>query len=114
MSNPQMKEFYGRLRRVERIHRRGGGFEAVGTLSRSVYVERRTNSLFRPLLVTLCVGIALKVALLLQIGTTDYQERVDRLAQGGQTEKVGAFIMQADPLTVWLADRTKEIFAVPS
>jgi len=114
MAHHQSKEFQRRLQRVEKIHRRGGGFEAAGTLGRSAYHKKESRSLFRPLLFTLAIGLALKAALLMQIGEVDYRERVDRLAQGGQVEKVGAYVMQADPITLWLAQNMKEIFKAPA
>lgn len=113
MADVHMKEFRGRLRRVERIRRRGGAFEAAGTLGRGGYVTRERRSLFRPLLITLAVGLILKAALLMQIGAQDYQDRVDRLAQGDRVEAVGAFLMQADPATVWLSETMRELFKAP-
>lgn len=113
MANRQMDEFQGRLQRIDKIHRRGGGFEAVGTLGRAEYRERRSFSIFRPLLLVFAVLLILKTALLMQIGVADYQERVDRLALGGDVERIGAFVMQADPVTVWLSERMIELLSVP-
>lgn len=113
MADPQMNEFYGRLKRVERIHRRGGGFEAEGTLGRPRAVERRRSSWLRPLLLVVAGFLFLKALLLMQIGPIDYQERVDRLSQGTQVEQVGAWAMQMDPATVWVSHRLRELLKSP-
>lgn len=114
MANSQMNEFLGRVERVERMHRRGLGFEAPGTLGRSAYREQtRRTSLTRPLFVFLAVGLILKAALLIQIGESDYKTKVDRLRAGDSLERIGAYVMQADPMTVWIAQKAKEVFAVP-
>jgi len=104
MADPQYQEFRGRLRRVERIHRRGGGFEAAGTLGRTAYVVKpQRTSLLRPVALVLGAGLLLKAVLLVQIGAADYSDRVARLQGGTQIEAIGAYIMQPDAVTVWLA-----------
>ena len=42
MYDPQYEQFRGRLERLERMHRRGYGFEAPGTIGRSYYRSRST------------------------------------------------------------------------
>ncbi|MGB8622510.1 MAG: hypothetical protein WCD16_06810 [Paracoccaceae bacterium] len=114
MVDPNLRDFHGRLRRVNRIHRRGGGFEAAGTLGRSVYVERPAQrSLLRPLMLVLAFGLVLKAVLYIQIGPDDYQNRVERLRQGSQVEAIGAYVMQADAATVWLAGFLADVFKRP-
>lgn len=114
MADPQMKEFYGRVRRIERSHRRGLGFEAAGTLGRSTYrapVQRR--SIVRPLLLLLAGGMLLKTVLFMQIGPIDYNDRVSKLATGTQVEQIGAWVMQADGVTIGLANFLGEVFKSP-
>lgn len=113
MSDPQVQEFHDRLRRVERIHRRGGGFEAAGTLSRPYYVQRQRRSWLRPALLVVAGVFVLKSALLAQIGPVDYQGRVEALQGGTQLEEAGAWVLQMDPATVWLSERMIEIFTPP-
>jgi len=104
MADPQYQEFRGRLRRVERIHRRGGGFEAAGTLGRTAYVVKpQRTSLLRPVALVLGAGLLLKAILFIQIGEADYTDRVARLEGGSQIEAIGAWVMQPDAVTVWLA-----------
>lgn len=115
MADPYIKEFRGRLRRVERIHRRGGGFEAAGTLGRSHYTARapRRSSWLKPLLLVAAGALLLKALLYMQIGPVDYADRVARLSKGSQVEKIGAYIMQADGVTVFFGELLGELFKKP-
>lgn len=111
MADPQMQEFYGRLKRVDRIHRRGGGFEAPGTLGRSYYTARPRRSLLRPLLLLVAGFMILKAVLLVQIGEADFQGRVATLNEGSQLEQIGAWALQMDPATIWLAEQMRGLTA---
>lgn len=114
MADPYMRDFQGRLKRIERIHKRGGGFEAEGTLGRSSYrqpVQKR--SVMRPMILVLGCAMMLKVGLYAQIGPVDYEERVERLRQGTEVEQIGAYVMQADQVTVALSEFLKELFKKP-
>lgn len=114
MYDPQYQEFQGRLRRVDRIHRRGGGFEAVGTLGRSFYNQRtQRRPLLRVLMVVAAGFLAIKALLLMQIGTVDYQDRLQRLHDGSMVEQAGAYVMQIDPVTAWLSVKFHEILKNP-
>lgn len=114
MADPQVQEFHDRLKRVDSIHRRGGGFEAHGTLGRSQSGNAsRRKSLLRPVLLVVASFMMLKAALLMQIGVIDYQERVERLSQGSQVEVVGAWVLQLDPATILIADTLKDLFKSP-
>jgi hypothetical protein len=113
MADPQMEEFYGRLRRVAQNQRRGAGFEVPGTVVRTRYRTRaraHSPSLLRPALLLLAVFMVLKSALLVEIGPVDYQGRVDRLRQGSQIEAAGAWALQMDPITIWTAGQFRELF----
>ncbi len=114
MASSQQSEFIGRLQRVDRINRKGGGFEATGTLGRSFYNRKpRNRSFLRPLIFIAAGFLLIKAMLLTQIGAIDYQERVDRLAAGTQVEKAGAYVMQMDAATVWISETLREIFKTP-
>lgn len=102
-----MKAFAGRLRRIERIHRRGGGFEAAGTLGRSYYsklARRSGRSRFRPVVLGLTMFILFKATLLAHLGAAPYQARLEALRAGHVGEQAGAVLMSVDPLTLTLAD----------
>jgi hypothetical protein len=114
MLDPQIQDFRGRLTRIERIHRRGGGFEAAGTLGRSSYTRRvGRRSLLRPMFLVVSSALVAKSILIAQIGEADYQERVGRLSPGTQIEQVGAYVMQADPLTLWMSGYVRELLKAP-
>ena len=107
MNDPQLREFFGRLHRIEKIHRRGGGFEADGTLGQSYYTKLRLQNqrrpILRPAVVFVSVILLFKSVLLAAIGEQAYAEKLVGLRQGDIVEQVGAFIMAVDPLTSTLA-----------
>lgn len=110
MTSPLDPDFAGRLHRVERIHRKGGGFEAAGTLGRSKSVGKPVRrSYLRLALMVAGSVMVIKSLLLMQIGEANYQDRVTRLQAGGHVETAGAYVMQMDPVTVWIAERLREI-----
>jgi hypothetical protein len=53
--------------------------------------------------------IAFKGFLHFQIGATTYDERVARLADGNAVEKIGAYAMTADPVTVWISSQIESL-----
>ena len=111
MSDPNLKDFYVRLGRIEKIRRSGGAFEATGTLGFSSYAgaERKKMPLFRPLLVVFLAVIGVKAVILHQVGADTYTVRVEALRQGSAMDQVGAFIMQADPLTQIVAAQITDL-----
>lgn len=114
MSDPQMREFSGRLRRIDKIHRRGGGFEAAGTLGQSHYTRLRLRNerrpLLRPLVIFVSVITLFKGALLAAIGQTAYTGTLVNLAEGGLVDQIGGFIMSIDPVTLTLAQIAAPFF----
>lgn len=107
MSDPNLVDFYGRAARVERAHAKGYGFEATGALGRSHY--RRPVAQRRPLLRVLIFAFVcifgLKGMLHYNIGPDSYDARVARLQAGQAFDRLGGWLMQADPVTIWVADR---------
>lgn len=101
MRDPHYKEFAGRLRRIDKIHRKGGGFEADGTLGQSHYTaeNRERRSLARPTLVVVGLFVGYKGLLLASLGEANYMARVARLETGTTGEQIGAFLMRIDPLS---------------
>ena len=51
-----------------------------------------------------------KSLMLVQDGAQTYGERVSNLADGGTVERVGAWVMQIDPLTAKLAEYLMPLF----
>jgi hypothetical protein len=107
MMNPQLQDFYARIARVESAHARGLGFEAKGLIGRSHYnrPERRRSSMLKPLLVTLLCVTTLKAAIHREIGTETYAARVTELTAGEGVDRIGGYLMTADPATVWLSGK---------
>ena len=111
MADPNLKDFYVRLGRIEKIRRSGGGFEAVGTLGLSHYTraQRRSTPIFRPLLVVFIAVIGIKGVIHHQVGAETYAARVEALRQGGSVDQLGAFVMQADPLTTFVSAQISDV-----
>lgn len=111
MAQEQHDKFYARAARLERSRALGHGFEAVGTLGRSHYhrAQRRHFSFIGPVLVVATCFFAVKVAMHYDVGHDSYQDRVERMiAADAPGQKMGGFLMQADPVTVWLSDRIRQ------
>jgi hypothetical protein len=111
-ADPNLNNFYGRVRRIEKAHRKGYGFEAVGTLGRS-HNYRREGSLGRllkTLVLVSAVAVTLKGAIHFYVGAETYDERVAVLAAGEGFDPVGATLMQADPLTRVISAFLAEVF----
>jgi hypothetical protein len=108
MVDRNMQNFYGRLGRIERIHDAGGGFEADGALGMAYYNARRKPARRRrgylgPLVLVMVTVVGIKAAVLASIGPERYGERVAALHEGGAAEQVGAYVLQAEPVTAWAA-----------
>lgn len=106
-SDPNLAEFYQRIARIQRDHARGLGFEAEGTLGRSHFHRppKRRTSLLKPLFIVICCGIGLKAAIHSRVGAQQYDERVALLSHGEGVERLGAYLMTADPATVLLSEQ---------
>ncbi len=113
MVDRNRENFQGRIGRIERVHDKGGGFEAPGTLGMSYYTARRR----RPglprwpltLVVMLAVLFTLKAMLHVAIGPSAYDYKVAALRAGSDIDRVGAVLLQADPVTILIADQIRRI-----
>ena len=107
MVDPHRREFQGRLGRIEHTHDAGGGFEAEGTLGMSYYNShrrrRRSHRLLGVLFVTTVVLISLKAGMHVAIGADAYDYRVAAMKAGTKADQLGAYLLQADPVTLALA-----------
>lgn len=104
MSDPSIAEFNSRIARIEKARTKGFGFEAEGTLGRSFYQRGQRRSglrvpLVRPIVLLLVFGTLLKAVFLQQLGTDAYDARVAGLLQGQGFDRIGGWLMQADPVT---------------
>ena len=102
MADPNLADFQGRLRRIDKIRRKGGGFEADGTLGRSHFAHssRRRFPILGPVLVVALAITGLKAVIHARIGTDLYSARVAELQSGQGIDQVGAYIMHPDPVTL--------------
>jgi hypothetical protein len=107
MQDPNWRDFQGRVGRIVRTHERGAGFEAAGTLGMSHYTQQRTRrrrlTWAMPVALVLMTVVGIKAAVLTSIGDDAYGERIAALNAGGTADRIGAYILQADPLTRWAA-----------
>lgn len=107
MTEPDIRSFRARLRRIAKIHRRGGGFEAAGTLGQSYYTRQARRSarpVLRPMLYMIGAVILSKALLVASLGPDEYAGRVIALQSGNSVERVGALFMGVDPVTESLAE----------
>ena len=111
MSDPNLADFYGRIARIERARTKGYGFEANGTLGRSYYLRpaRQRRPLLRSLIFAFVCVFGLKGTILHNVGPESYEARVQRLQSGEEFDKLGAWLMQADPVTVWVAAQIADL-----
>ncbi len=108
MADANLQQFEKRARRIERRHRRlSAGYRTV--ITRNGLIEarplRRTGLRFpwKGVILALVALMGFKVFLYTQLGALTYNDRVGRLEAGTAVEQAGAWVMQADPLTLWLA-----------
>lgn len=104
-ADPNLQDFERRVSRVVKARAKGYGFEAPGTLGRSAMQRphRRSFSVIRPILVVMLMSVGLKAAIHYKIGGDVYQTRVENLMQGEGFERLGGWLMQADPVTLKLS-----------
>ena len=104
--------FDNRLRRLEKAHRKGYGFEAQGTLGRSSTYRRQFGfgKILRIVLIAFALGWVMKGVILFNIGETLYSERVAGLAMGNDLDPVAATIMAPDLVTRLVASFLGEVF----
>ena len=113
MFDPNIKDFYERVGRLNKAHAKGYGFEAVGVLGRSHYRQSPRKNRLRfllPVAFLLMAGIALKGTVHYFVGAQTYADRVVELQNGAGFDKLGAAIMAADPLTLWVSKALRDGF----
>ncbi|WP_426033017.1 hypothetical protein [Cypionkella sp. TWP1-2-1b2] len=110
MADPNLVDFYNNVARFEKKRAKGYGFYPAGTLGRSYFnppaLKRRSYLL--PLLLVLCAGIGLKGMIYQSVGAKSYDQRVQALQVGEGFDRLGGWLMQADPATVFVAGKINE------
>lgn len=107
------KEFDTRLKRIGRKHRKlAAGYVGAMTDDGLIVPRARRRRIRVPYagIALLAIGIVgLKGIAYSRIGAETYDARVASLAQGSTGERIGAWVMQADPLTRWVAAQAGQI-----
>lgn len=107
MADPNLVDFYSRVARFEKARHAGYGFDSHGTLGRSAFTRtsRRRRSLLPMVALVLCAGFLLKGTIYRSVGPVAYNERVERMASGQGFDRLGGWLMQADPVTLYLSEK---------
>lgn len=111
MADPNISDFYKRVSRIERARKKGFGFEAAGTLGRSYYTQAtpQRRSILGPVLFMLVCGFLLKGVMYSHVGPQLYNERVSALMAGEGIDRVGGWLMQAEPVTLLVAEKVTNL-----
>jgi hypothetical protein len=109
--DPNLNDFYSRVSRIEKSHAKGYGFEAAGTVGRksSSHGGGRLLKLVKPLALVLVLGLGLKGVIHYYVGAQTYESRVSTLAAGQGFDPVGAWLMHADPATLWVSGQLQTL-----
>lgn len=107
MPDVKQIEFGQRLRRIDRHDRKlAHGYVASMNHDGLVIASPRKESKglpLRGLFLTLLIMLTLKGFLYAQLGATAYADRVALLEGGTMIEKIGAYAMKVDPVTLWVS-----------
>jgi len=113
MADVNMKDFGKRVRRINKRHRKlaNGYVPSVNHDGLIVAKVRRSGPRFPWKGVALCfvAFFAFKGFLLVQLGETTFNERVQKLEAGTVIEQAGAYAMSADPVTKWIASQIQSV-----
>lgn len=107
MPTRQQQQFSQRMSRITQRHSRlSRGY--VTTVAEDGLVvakpkARGRKATLRGVAIMVAVIFVFKAALYANLGPVEYNARVDGLAEGSLVEQGGAFVMTADPLTVWVS-----------
>jgi hypothetical protein len=101
-TDPNLNDFYKRVARIEYAHARGHGFDAKGALGRAAFVPRKRSRtpVLGPLMLIVAFGFMMKGVIHYQLGQDVYQGRVIALLEGEGVDRLGGYLMQADPVTL--------------
>lgn len=100
-----MNDFYARVSRIEKSHAKGYGYKAAGTGSRKAPSRYRARAMkiLKPLVLALALAVGLKGTIHYYVGAQTYESRVSALAAGQGFDPIGAWMMHADPITLWIS-----------
>lgn len=114
MADGNLIDFYDRLQRIENLRAHGGAFEATGTIGAAPLpvrqLRRGRSILLAPLVIMALTITGLKVAIHMYVGHSAYEHRVEELRGADGFGPVGAMLMQADPVTVFISDELRKAY----
>lgn len=115
MADANYVKFSKRMRLIEKRHRKmSRGYvqmvERDGILVPKTRSTARRQFPFRGLAIALMLFLVFKAGLMIQLGAATYDDRVAKLAAGSSAEKVGAWVMTADPISIWISNQAKMLF----
>lgn len=114
MTTVKYKEFENRIKRVEKAHAKGRGFEAPGTYGRAHNRRRAEHGILRGLLhptgIFILMVLGIKTAMAMHLGTDHYESKLDHLRSASMFGQVSAYILQPDPVSRWSADLLQRSF----
>lgn len=112
MTNANYAKFSKRMRGIEKRHRSlSRGY--VQMVERDGLLVPKTRSTLqrkfplRGVALTMALFLGFKAFLVMQLGSATYDDRVAKLAAGSPAEQVGAWVMTADPISLWLAQQMR-------
>lgn len=108
MAEANLRNFDKRMEKILHKHQRlSRGYVPAITEDGLIVARPRRRIVWpwRSVLFLLCIGLGFKVWLYASLGPEAYNAQVATLATGTQTEKVGSWIMTADPVTVAAAEQ---------
>lgn len=111
-ADPNLRDFSGRISRIERARSKGYGFEAAGTMGRSSTWKRERSAwnFVKPLMLILVISFILKGVIHHYVGNELYSERVAALMASEGFDRIGGTLMQADAVTLGISSLIAEIF----
>ena len=113
MADANLQDFGKRLRRIDRRHRKmaHGYVTSINHDGLIVARPRRRAPRFpwKGLMLTAALLLLFKGFLYMSLGGITYDARVERLSQGTVVEQAGAFVMQADPATLWISGQINSL-----
>jgi hypothetical protein len=109
--DPNLNDFYSRVSRIEKSHAKGYGFEAAGTVGRKFSGRGRSRilKLAKPVVLMLAMAVGVKGVIHYFVGAQTFENRVSALAAGNGFDPVGAWLMHADPATLWVSGQLQTL-----
>lgn len=100
-------DFERRVTYISREYAAGRGFDAPGTLGRSHYYRKPRQlrlAVVTPAIIVFVGLFGLKGMIHFHTGALTYNQRVSDLSQAEGFNRLGAALMRADPITLWVSD----------